>query len=59
MKVNLTITTAPGHWSAPPDRRLARLLKTMLRGYGWRCVSAVELPEQEPPDAQRPQKDRR
>jgi hypothetical protein len=25
-------------WSAPAERRLARLLKAMLRGYGWRCV---------------------
>ncbi len=25
-------------WAASPDRRLARLLKAMLRGYGFRCV---------------------
>jgi hypothetical protein len=24
---------------APPEKRLARLLKSMLRAFGWRCVS--------------------
>ena len=35
----LHVRPAPGHWQAPPMRRLARLLKAMLRGYGWRCVT--------------------
>jgi hypothetical protein len=39
--VTLTLVPVndPRRWSAPPFRRLARLLKAALRGYGWRCVS--------------------
>jgi hypothetical protein len=33
-----TITPAAGDWTAPPERRLARLLKVMLRAFGWRVV---------------------
>ena len=32
-----------GHRNTP-ERRLARLLKACLRGYGWRCVDCRELP---------------
>jgi hypothetical protein len=32
-------------WPAPPAViRLRRLLKTLLRGYGFRCISAREAP---------------
>jgi hypothetical protein len=50
----LHLTPAPGNYQAPPEKRLARLLKCMLRGYGWRCVGcrpvdppapAGEIPE--------------
>ena len=37
--IMLHLTPAPGNWQAPADRRLARLLKAMKRGYGWRCVA--------------------
>jgi hypothetical protein len=36
--VLLTLTPAPGNYQAPPIVRLKRLLKTMLRAYGWRCT---------------------
>jgi len=36
--IELHVTPTPGNHLAPPMRRLARLLKAMLRGYGWRCV---------------------
>ena len=35
----LHLTPAPGNYQAPPEKRLARLLKCMLRAYGWRCVA--------------------
>jgi hypothetical protein len=38
-RVILTLRPEAGSWQAPPMRRLARLLKVMLRGYGWRCVN--------------------
>jgi hypothetical protein len=51
MKVSLTLRSEPGNWQSPPVKRLAILLKAMLRGYGWRCESAVELPEEGNGDA--------
>lgn len=44
----VTLEPVTGPFWAPPHRRLARLLKAMLRGYGFRCVSAREL-EATPP----------
>jgi len=38
MRVTLTLEALKG-WPNTPERRLARLLKAMLRGYGWRCVN--------------------
>jgi len=46
--VVITLTPAPGRWPAPPMRRLARLLKAMLRGYGWKCL---DIRHQPAPDA--------
>lgn len=37
-EVTITLRPEAGHWQAPPMRRLARLLKGMLRAYGWRCI---------------------
>jgi hypothetical protein len=34
----LHLTPAAGSWQAPPEKRLARLLETIVRAYGWRCV---------------------
>lgn len=39
----LTLRPAPGKWPSTPEKRLARLLKTMLRSFGWRCTSAQPL----------------
>ena len=36
--VRLIIRPEPGNYQSPPIKRLALLLKTMLRGFGWRCV---------------------
>ena len=48
----LTVRTVPaGAFWAPPERRLARLLKALLRGYGFRCVSVKELAD--PPNPTR------
>jgi hypothetical protein len=55
----LELEPVPGNYLAPPEKRLARLLKTMLRAYGWRCNAcrpvspAVETPP--PPDKATPQ----
>jgi hypothetical protein len=37
-QVTLTLRPSPGCWASPPMKRLALLLKAMLRAYGWRCV---------------------
>lgn len=34
----LQLRPTPGNWPAPPEKRLARLLKCALRSFGWRCV---------------------
>lgn len=39
----LRLTPAPGNWTAPAERRLARFLKTALRAYGLKCTSATAL----------------
>lgn len=39
----LVMRPVPGNWLAPAERRLARVLKSMLRGYGFECVSAREV----------------
>jgi hypothetical protein len=39
----LHVRPAPGNWQAPPEKRLARLLKAMLRGYGWRCIACKTI----------------
>jgi hypothetical protein len=52
----LHLRPAPGNWQAPPDRRLARLLKCMLRAYGWRCIGAREvLPDAAEPTQRTPE----
>jgi hypothetical protein len=43
----LKIRSASGHWTAPPTKRLARLLKAMLRGYGFQCLSCEPLEPKE------------
>jgi hypothetical protein len=40
----LTLTPAPGNYQAPPEKRLARLLKTMLRAYGWPAAPPAICP---------------
>lgn len=45
----LTLQAGPG--SVPPQVRLRRLLKTLLRGYGFRCLEIVLVP---PPPAPAP-----
>jgi hypothetical protein len=58
-RYSLELEPVPGNYLAPPEKRLARLLKTMLRAYGWRCNAchpvspAVETPP--PPDKATPQ----
>lgn len=34
----LVLRPVPGNWQAPPEKRLARLLKYALRATGLRCV---------------------
>lgn len=41
---SLTLTPQPGNWQRPPEVRLRAALKCLLRGYGLRCISAVETP---------------
>ncbi len=38
----LTLEDAEPRALAPPERRLARLLKCLLRYYGFKCLNAVE-----------------
>lgn len=56
-RYHLELEPVPGNYLAPPERRLARLLKAMLRAYGWRCVScrpvAPANEEQAPEGAKR------
>lgn len=49
-RVVLYIQPAAGEHDAPPDVRLRRLLKAMLRGYAWRCTFAGDR-EPKPPTA--------
>lgn len=44
----LRLRASPGNWLAPVERRLARLLKAMLRGYGFRCIDCRPTHSQEP-----------
>jgi hypothetical protein len=37
--VVIHLVPASGNWEAPPEKRLARFLKSALRAYGWRCVA--------------------
>ena len=37
--IMLHLTPVSGNYMAPPEKRLARLLKCMLRAYGWRCTA--------------------
>ena len=41
--VMVILVPEKGLWQSPPERRLARLLKAMLRGYGFRCIAVREL----------------
>jgi hypothetical protein len=50
-RFTLTVEDA-GDVEAPAEVRLRRLLKAMLRGYGFRAVSAVESTPVAPPAAQ-------
>lgn len=54
--VQLVIRPEPGpDWTVPPDVRLRRALKALLRSFGWRCVSIgpaqATSGAAEPPDA--------
>ncbi len=40
----LRLCAVPGNWRVPPACRLRALLKTALRGYGFRCLSARPFP---------------
>jgi hypothetical protein len=56
-RFTLTLEDAPqrerdGTPPAPTDVRLKRLLKAMLRGYGFRCVAVVETTPKEPDHAE-------
>jgi hypothetical protein len=42
-RFTLTLVDAAPDALAPPERRLARLLKCLLRYYGFRCERAVEV----------------
>lgn len=42
----LQLRPTPGNWPAPPEKRLARLLKCALRSFGWRCVGVHPQREQ-------------
>lgn len=46
MKVIVTLRSEPGNWSSPPIKRLALLLKTCLRSFGFRALDARELPDE-------------
>jgi hypothetical protein len=46
---HLELKPASGNWRTPPLLRLRALLKAALRGYGMRCVSAVEHQAPVPP----------
>jgi hypothetical protein len=48
-RYQLLLEAQPG--DVPAILRLRRLLKTLLRGYGFRCISAQELPPAEPTPA--------
>jgi hypothetical protein len=38
-EIILTLRPEPGDFTAPPDVRLRKLLKILLRVFGWRCVA--------------------
>jgi hypothetical protein len=42
-RYHLELEPVAGNYLAPPEKRLARLLKAMLRAYGWRCTRCVPL----------------
>jgi hypothetical protein len=46
------LTIRPGADAVPAIARLRRLLKMLLRGYGFRCVAIEELPASVAPSAQ-------
>jgi hypothetical protein len=46
------LTIRPGRDAVPTVVRLRRLLKMLLRGYGFRCISVEELPASVAPAAQ-------
>lgn len=41
----LRLRAAPGHWRTSPEQRLRAALKTLLRGYGLRCLSCATKTE--------------
>jgi len=50
--VTLTLVPVTGpDWLASPERRLAKLLKLMLRSFGWRCVEFRPAGRSDVPDA--------
>jgi hypothetical protein len=49
IEYSIVLTPQAGNWQAPPEKRLARLLKTMLRAYGWRCNACRPVTPAEPP----------
>jgi hypothetical protein len=36
----IVLTPRAGNYRTSPEQRLRAALKCLLRGYGWRCVSA-------------------
>jgi len=48
------LTTEPG-FTAPPDVRLRRALKLLLRSFGLRCVGVRETPRETAVPAEQPQ----
>jgi hypothetical protein len=39
----LRLRPVPGTYNAPEVRRLARILKSLLRTYGYQCIAAREI----------------
>jgi hypothetical protein len=43
----IRLRAKPGQWNSPPVRRLAIILKRLLRNYGFQCIRARAIPMQD------------
>jgi hypothetical protein len=50
-RYRLDLVALPDPEGVPPANRLRRLLKALLRGWGFRCIRAVEVRPVVPDDA--------